>query len=97
MQLIISPRVREKLALRHRVTEDEIIQCFANRSGKYLMDTREAHKTEPQTLWFVAETDVGRRLKVIFMQTQDGIVIKSAYEPSQAVFRIYNNVQRGEQ
>lgn len=93
MTLIISPRVREKLALRHRVTEDEIIQCFANREGKYLIDKREEHATDPPTRWFVAETDVGRLLKVMFMQTNEGIVIKSAYEPSEAVIRIYRNIQ----
>jgi hypothetical protein len=93
MALIISPRVREKLALRHRVTDDEIIQCFAKRDGKYLIDKREEHVTDPPTRWFVAETDVGRLLKVIFMQTNEGIVFKSAYEPSEAVIRIYKNMQ----
>lgn len=68
MSLIISPRVREKLSLKHRVTEDEIVQCFANRDGRMLRDTREEHATDPPTLWFIAETDFGRLLKVIFIQ-----------------------------
>jgi hypothetical protein len=54
---------------------------------------REEHVTDPPTRWFVAETDVGRLLKVMFMQTNEGIVIKSAYEPSEAVIRIYRNMQ----
>jgi hypothetical protein len=36
----------------------------------------------PPTEWFIAETDTGRRLKVVFMEYPDRIVIKSAYEPS---------------
>ncbi len=57
MSLIISARVREKLKQKHRVSEDEIIDCFANINGRYLRDKREQHQTNPPTLWFIAETD----------------------------------------
>lgn len=41
MALIISPKVRAKLAAKvPPVTLDEIEQCFRNRAGIFLLDTR---------------------------------------------------------
>jgi hypothetical protein len=68
MGLIISTRVREKLANKiPPVTEEELLQCFENRSGKYLLDMREEHRTDPPTRWFIAQTHYGRELKVVFV------------------------------
>lgn len=90
MRLLISPRVQEKLANKKPpVTRDEIVQCFANRTGVYLLDDREEHQTEPPTRWFIAETDFGRLLKICFMQHKGMIAIKSAFEPNEVEFRIY--------
>ncbi|MBL1259354.1 MAG: hypothetical protein COB33_002340 [Thiotrichaceae bacterium] len=51
-----------------------------DRDRGFLEDTREDHKTDPITKWFVAETDRGRKLKVVFMQADNlDIHIKSAY------------------
>ncbi len=91
MALRISAKVRKKLANEHGVTEDEIIQCFANRCGKVLMDTREGNKTDPPTWWFIAETDHGKFLKIVFMhdvETND-IHIKTAYEPNSTEKYLY--------
>jgi len=99
MALSISSAVRNKLHEKHRVSEEEIIQCFSSREKGFLEDTREEHKTRPPTLWFVAETDYGRTLKIMFIYEdkidEDGVKskvvsIKSAYEPSADVVRIYN-------
>jgi hypothetical protein len=93
MNLIISTAVREKLANKTPpVTEIEIIQCFANRSGSDLIDTRADHLTNPLTRWFIAETDFGRKLKVAYMPTTQGIVIKSAYDPNDEEKRIYKKI-----
>lgn len=90
MGLQISVGVRNKLASKHGVSEEEIIQCFANREGCFLEDIREHHKTDPPTQWFIAETDFGRLLKVIFIDRGDGdIVIRSAFEPGPEERRIY--------
>lgn len=90
MALRISDGVRNKLASKHGVSEDEIVQCFANRSGQFLEDTREAHRSDPPTEWFIAETDFGRELKVVFVNPGKGdIFIKSAFEPNQRERRIY--------
>ncbi len=91
MKLLISAAVREKLANKTPpVAETEIVQCFANRTGKDLIDTRADNLTNPLTRWFIAETDFGRKLKVAYMPTTNGIVIKSAYDPNEEEKRIYN-------
>lgn len=90
MGLVISSKVRDKLARKTPpVTEDEILQCFANRTNKYLYDVREDHRTEPRTKWFIAETDFGRMLKVAFIQKDGDIIIKTAYDPNPQEIRIY--------
>lgn len=88
----LSPSVRQKLVnKRPPVTEAEVLECLANRSGIFLTDTREKNRTDPPTLWFIAPTDSGRLLKVCFLQREsDGvIVIKTAYEPNAEERRIY--------
>jgi hypothetical protein len=91
MNFMISTRIKEKLLGKTPpVREEELVQCFSNHSGKFLIDTREDHKTDPATLWFIAETNAGRKLKVVFVPMEDGIHIKSAYEPEPAALRIYN-------
>jgi hypothetical protein len=92
MNLVISQKVREKLAGKTPpVSEGEIRECFGNVLGKYLKDVRENNRTDPPTLWFIAQTDVGRILKVAFILfTQDKqVVIKTAYEPNDEEKRIY--------
>lgn len=90
MGMIISPRVREKLGKPdHDVTEVEIVQCFANREAGDCLDTREEHRTDPVTRWFVAETDRGRRLKIVYMLQPGDVEIKSAYPANDEVTRIY--------
>jgi hypothetical protein len=93
MKLVISTATREKLRSKHKnVTEHDILECFANRLGGFLDDTRETHKTNPKTVWFVAETDFGRGLKVAFIEMPSGeIVIKSAYDANYDERTIYFN------
>ncbi len=91
MALVLSKKVREKLASKTPpVTEEEILQSYANRSGRYLRDTREQHRTDPPTLWFLAETDFGRVLKVVFIQMGGDVVVKTAYDPNATERRIYS-------
>jgi len=89
MDLRVSPSVLEKLGTRHRVTIAEVEECFRNRLGRYLRDTRERHKTKPGTLWFIAPTDSGRLLKVVFIPGRRGCVLKSAFEPNRIENLIY--------
>ena len=95
MSLVISPKVREKLANKSPpVTEAEVRQCFANRTGKYLYDEREDHKSDPPTRWFIAETNYGRNLKVVFIQRDGDVIIRTAYDPNRDETRIYRQVTR---
>ncbi len=94
MAVKISPAVREKLTNRHRVNEDEIEQCFANRTHSFLIDVRADHLTNPMTRWFISETDVGRKLKIAFMPTQADLHIKSAYPPNAVELEIYTQEAR---
>lgn len=86
----ISPQVIEKLKEKHNVTREEVFECFCNRDGGFLEDTREEHKTNPKTQWFIAETNFGKKLKIVFIQFPDNSVrIKSAYPPNQVELYIY--------
>lgn len=89
MGLIVSPAIRQKLWTKHNVTVEEVEECFANCPGHFLRDTRGRHKTKPPTLWFIAATDRGRYLKVIFIQGSGGNFLKSAFAPDEVETRIY--------
>lgn len=91
MTFYVSPSVREKLKTKHKITEVQVLQCFANREGRYLLDTREEHRTTPPTQWFIATTDYGLRLKVCFVYDPSSkiIEIKTAYPPNDDEVRIY--------
>lgn len=96
MRLIIGPQVRLKLANKiPPITEDEIRDCFENRLDDPIEDTREEHKTKPPTMWFIADTNHFRRLKVVFIQQKSGdVVIKTAYEPDEIEEWIYEHKTR---
>ncbi len=88
--LKISQRILAKLREKHQVKIDEIWECFFNRVHGFLEDTRVNHKTEPPTPWFIAETDKGRFLKIVFMELENGqYEIKTAYEPNDLEVKIY--------
>lgn len=90
--MFLSPATRLKLARHdHNVTEQEILQCFANRDRTFLTDSRPEHQTPIPTQWFVSETDYGRRLKVVFIYDQESQIvdIKSAYPAAPDVERVY--------
>lgn len=94
ISLVISPAVREKLRSKHKVQEQEIRECFLDFEGKFLIDTREDHNTNPPTLWFIGHTYQGRKLKIIFIHRDGNIYIKSAYEANEVEKRIYNKANR---
>ena len=90
LNLNISERVIKKLYEKHKVARVEVEECFYNRMKGLLEDSRELHKTNPPTVWFIAETDEGRLLKVVFIELQNASYeIKSAYEPNDEEVKIY--------
>lgn len=88
--LKISDKIKEKLAKKHCVKEEEVAQCFANKIGNFLLDTREGHDTDPPTLWFIAETDYGRKLKIVFIHKDGDNYLRSAFDPNAEEVRIYD-------
>lgn len=88
--LNISKRITAKLLEKHKVTTTEVFECFFNRTKGLLEDTRVDHKTNPPTLWFIAETDHCRLLKIVFIELPDGnYEIKTAYAPNENEVIIY--------
>jgi hypothetical protein len=88
--LIISPQTLDKLQAKHNVSRKDVEQCFANRCGEFLLDTREDHKSDPPTLWFVAPTNAGRLLKIAFIPKDGNVHLRSAFEPNAEEIRIYD-------
>ncbi len=88
--LLISPRIQAKLRWKHRVTVDEIRECFFNHEGNCLRDDREEHRTDPPTWWFIAPTDHSRLLKIVFVLKDGNIHIKSAFEPGKKDLNLYH-------
>jgi hypothetical protein len=63
--VIPSQKIANKLSQRG-ITLEDCAQCFVNRTGSYLFDTREQHQTNPATRWFIAETDTRKTFKSSF-------------------------------
>jgi uncharacterized DUF497 family protein len=93
MNISISPRVLAKLVGKHGVSGPEVWECFLNRDGGLLEDVRERHRSVPPTQWFIAATNKGRILKIVFILRRTADVarceIRTAYEPSAEEVRIY--------
>lgn len=87
--VVISPAILKKLDSKHNVARREVEQCFENREGSYVEDTREEHKTDPATLWFVAPTNNNRLLKVIFVFDNGNLYIKSAFDAKASHIAMY--------
>lgn len=87
--LRISESVLKKLTDRHRVSRSEVEQCFKNRYGRLLLDDRALTKSDPPTLWFIAATNHGRSLKIVYIQKGSTVQLKTAYEPNDDESRIY--------
>jgi uncharacterized DUF497 family protein len=90
----ISQRVLEKLCEKHKVDRREVEQCFSNKCGLFLCDDREDHQSDPPTLWFVAPTNKGRLLKVIFVFRDGYIDLRSAYDADANAQQIYDRKAR---
>lgn len=90
MKVIASLNVQRKLKLKHNVALEEVYECFENRTRGFLEDMRSEHATTPPTMWFVAQTNSERTLKVVFMEHPNQVYeIKTAYEPNAEEERIY--------
>ena len=87
--LKISAAILRKLKEDHNVEPREVEQAFQNRCAGLLIDKREQHKSNPPTLWFIAPTNKGRRLKIVYIQNGIELHLKSAFDPNAEEERIY--------
>lgn len=92
VKIELSPHIRDKLRDKHHVSVKEVRECFENRTGTDLFDTRAKHQTDPLTRWFLACTNRQRLLKVVFIPIGPGkgVRVKTAYEPNPTEIQIYN-------
>lgn len=91
MNIRISAPIKKKLMERHKVTPDEVEECFLNRDGKALKDRRVEHQTTPPTYWFIAETNKKRKIKICTVIIDGVHHIKTAYEPNEIELKLYNS------
>jgi len=89
MGFVISEAVKDKISKKEPpVSMREIEQCFENRVYGLLLDPREKNKTDPPTQWFIAPTNKNRLLKIVFIQKNSDVIIKTAYDPNDEEIRI---------
>jgi uncharacterized DUF497 family protein len=79
LNLLIASSVAQKIRQKHNISVGEVEECFYNRTHSFLIDSREEHKTDPPTQWFLAKTDLGKTLKVCFIVNSGEISIKTAF------------------
>jgi uncharacterized DUF497 family protein len=87
--LVVSTAIETKLHKKHQVSIKEVEQCFYNREGKLLFDSRAKTKTIPPTLWFIALTNKNRKLKIVYIQKGLKLILKTAYEPNDVELTLY--------
>ena len=87
--LVVSAAVESKITTSHNVTIAEVRQCLLNRKGRLLVDNRVLTKTNPPTLWFIADTNKVRALKIVYIQVGLQVHLKTAYEPNEVETAIY--------
>ena len=86
---MVSTAIASKLHKKHHVSINEVEQCFLNRAGNLLYDTRAKTKTIPPTLWFIALKNKNRKLKIVYIQKEFQLILKTAYEPNEIELNIY--------
>lgn len=89
MAIIVSPKILAKLLDKHGVTEQDVHQCFENRTGHLLDELREEHRTDPPTLWFIAFTNKARLLKICFIPRDGNHYLRTAFPPDETELHIY--------
>ena len=89
MNLVISQKILVKLQEKHNVSSSEVYQCFENIEGIFLEDDRTGNRTIPPTQWFLAYTNLGKLLKIVFVPKDGKVFLKTAYPPNEDEVRLY--------
>ena len=90
--MIVTESVRIKLRSKHSLSVEEVEEAISNLdpSHKLLEDSREQHKTNPPSLWFVSETNRGLKLKVVIIPANGDFYLKTAYPANSTEIEIYD-------
>lgn len=93
MALVIAPQIEDKIGAddHGNVTAKEVQECFQNHCGGYCDEQRPEHQNSDglPSLWFVAETNKRRVLKIMFVRRDGNIHLKSAYPATDRVRDIF--------
>lgn len=93
MKLRMSAKTRAKLAAKHGVSEDEVLEAFADRPGYVVIDERADHASDPPTFWFIASTNSGRILKVCYVQRGEDVYLRTAYPANATEIAVFNDAE----
>lgn len=79
LNLFFSPEAKARLE-ENGIKEKEVGQCFLNlgQEDEFATDQRAEHQVDPPTRWFVAPTNNGRCVKIVFLFVDGTIHIKDA-------------------
>ena len=92
--LVLPPKILAKiLGSDHgSVTEREVRECFLDWDRRFCEDPREEHQTQSglPTRWFVGESHVGRSLKIMYVEDDENVYLKSAYLATGEIQRIFD-------
>lgn len=95
MTLRYTPHIENKLITKHQVTIDEVKQCISNldpEKDHFFEDTAEKHATNPPSFWFISETDMGRKLKVVIIPKDDFFQLKTAFDAKPKHIALYEQL-----
>ncbi len=92
--LFISTSVAAKIAAADHghVTREEVSECFENWDGRLCYEQRREHMDSQgnPTPWFVAKSNEGRELKIMYFIRSGKIHLKSAYPATSVVKGIFD-------
>jgi uncharacterized DUF497 family protein len=80
----VLPNIKQKLWEKHQVNVEEAKEAFYGvDESDFVEELREEHKRDNKRLWFIGETFLGRRLKVVFEEVGEVLELITAYDPSE--------------
>jgi hypothetical protein len=89
-------KVKAKIKEIHEVEIEEVREAFLNHiacNERFIEETRKEHFKVHKKLWFIAETDHGRILKVVVAEEGDFLELVTAYDPDEEDIIYYEKVK----
>jgi hypothetical protein len=89
-------KVKAKIKELHEVEIEEVREAFLSHiacNERFIEETRKEHLKVHKKLWFIAETDQGRLLKVVLAEEGDSLELVTAYDPDEEDINYYEKVK----